>query len=67
MLNKKKSIATITKKTHRQLSKGINFHRFVDWLRGNIIATTGLINQTVNKNAFVLTLSQGEVVKKFAC
>ena len=66
MLNKKKSIATITKKAHRQLSKVINFHRFVDWLQGNIITTTGLINQTVNKNVFIVTLSQTEVVKKLA-
>ena len=27
---KKVSIATITKKKHRQLSKGINSHRFMD-------------------------------------
>ena len=66
MLNKKKSIATITKKAHRQLSKVINFHCFVDWLQGNIITTTGLINQTVNKNVLILTLSRTEVVKKLA-
>ena len=66
MLNKKKSIATITKKAHRQLSKRINFHRFMDWLRGNIITTTGLINQAVYKNVFILTLSLTEVVKTLA-
>ena len=38
----------------------------MDWLRGNIITTTGLINQAVYENVFILTLSRTEVVKKLA-
>ena len=77
MLHKKVCIATITKKTHRHLSKGIysrkasilialwtNYEGILSQIA--LYPITGLIIQTANKNVFILTLSRTEVVKKLA-
>ena len=78
---KKVSIATITKKTHRYLSKGMYsmlaklqfplLYRLITRQYYHKEHSTQLqdyfkLFQTVNKNVFILTLSRIEVVKKLA-